>query len=86
MSETKRRQRSPTLPRIRPMTAEELWTMAENCEAAARRLAATGNESDTADAVALETAGAIHRTNAEAADAAERPAERATYWWHDRED
>lgn len=69
------------------MTAAEL---AANCEAAAARLAATGNTADALDAAALRAAAAVHRRNAEkeerAAEAARQINQPApAYWWHDRD-
>lgn len=63
-------------------------TMAANCEAAAARLADTGNTADALDAAALRAAAAVHRRNAEkeerAAAAAAAPNE-PRYWWTERE-
>lgn len=60
-----------------PPRALDLAAMAENCEAAAARLAQTENDADHRDGKALAAAAAKHRQDAER----ERP---ATYWWHDR--
>lgn len=68
--------------------------MAENCEAAANRLAASEREGDQQDAAALRAAAAIHRKTADAdRRRAEEEAEREraeeearpAYWWQDRD-
>lgn len=64
------------------MTAAD---MATNCEAAAARLAATGNPADAIDAATLRAAARLHRQDAEneeRATAAEA-AKRARQWWRD---
>lgn len=73
---------------MREITAAE---MAENCEAAADRLAASEKEGDRRDAEALRAVAVIHRKTAEetrkAAEAEARKAAEArpAYWWQDRD-
>lgn len=68
------------------MNAAELHRMAENCESAARRLATSEREGDRRDGEALAAAAAIHRRDAEKAERAEKAAQPARYWWHDRDE
>lgn len=67
------------------MTSAE---MAANCEAAAARLADTGNPSDARDAAALRAAAVLHRAHTEKEERSAEAAAAANarhYWWQDRD-
>lgn len=81
----RRRQPAPSWPPLQQLPSEQLHALADNCEAAARRLIATGKDADKTDAVALEHAATIHRAAADAAYDKERRAAAPSYWWQDRD-
>jgi hypothetical protein len=72
-------------PPPQQLPSEQLHALADNCEAAARRLRATGKDADRTDAGALDGAAAVHRAAADAAHERERRTGAPSYWWQDRD-
>lgn len=79
------RRSAPTWPPPQRQPSEQLHALADNCDAAARRLEATDQAADLRDAAALRGAAAIHRRDAEIAWRQERDAAAPSYWWQDRD-
>jgi hypothetical protein len=67
------------------MTSAEYETMAENCEAAARRLADSEKDGDQRDAATFAAVAELHRAKAERLEREERAARDAQYWWQERD-
>jgi hypothetical protein len=67
------------------MNAADFERMAENCESAARRLAASENAPDQRDAAAFAAVAKRHRATAERLRAEEEAARTPAYWWKDRD-
>jgi hypothetical protein len=83
--EPRRREAASSWPPPHQLPSEQLHALADNCEAAARRMKATGQESDRQDAAALDGAAEVHRAAADAAHERERRTAAPSYWWQDRD-